>query len=207
MKNLRLVVLPLIILLYSKFTFANNNGMMSTFGDDSFSGLNGVMETSYIDAEINQGEFNGIRTEIEPQNKIFSSGLNGIMDVLDPRTDSTIGHKIITKKIDTPPVQLQLFYPVNGFLVENNNTASLNTYLKAIQNNQVESITIIGYTDPSGPLIYNQTLSKKRAESVAKWLISHNVPSQKIQIIGGGIDADQNDFQQARRVDIVIYVK
>lgn len=207
MKNIRLVILPLIILLFTKFSFANNNGMMSTFGDNSFPGWNGVMETSFIDEEINQGEFNGIRTEIEPQNKIFSSGLNGIMDVLDPHTDSTIGHKIITKKIDTPPVQLQLFYPVNGYLVENNNTASLKSYLKAIQSNQVESIVITGYTDPTGSLSYNQTLSKKRADSAAKWLINHNVPSQKIQIIGAGIDSDQNDFQQARRVDIVIYVK
>jgi OOP family OmpA-OmpF porin len=113
----------------------------------------------------------------------------------------------MVKKIDTPPVQLQLFYPVNGYLVESNNTSSLNIYLKAIQNNQVKSIVISGFADPTGNIDYNQKLSKKRADSVAKWLINHGVASSKINIIGAGIDSEKEDFQQARRVDIVIYVK
>ena len=207
MNNVKFCFLFILINFISLSTYADQNGIMSTFGDNSFPEFNGAMDTYFNENFSDQGEFNGIRTEIEPQSKIFATGLNGIMDVLDPHSDSTIGHKIIVKKIDTPPVQLQLFYPVNGYLVESNNTSSLNIYLKAIQNNQVKSIVISGFADPTGNIDYNQKLSKKRADSVAKWLINHGVASSKINIIGAGIDSEKEDFQQARRVDIVIYSK
>lgn len=206
MKNIKFVILSLILIFSLKLSSADENGMMSTFADDSFPGWNGAMETIFI-AEPVSGEFNGVRTEIEPQNKIFASGLNGIMDVLDPHTDSIIGHTVIVKKIDTPPVQMQLLYPVNGYLVDGYATTDLQNYLKAIQNDKVESIVITGYTDPTGPVNYNKMLSKKRADTAAKFLVDHGVASSKIKTVGAGIDSKQENFQQARRVEIVIYVK
>ena len=205
MKNIRFVILSTLTLFLSPSLFANNNGMMSTFADDSFPGWNGAMETIFIEP-VSDGEFNGVRTEIEPQNKAFAGGMNGIMDVLDPHTDSTIGDDVI-KKVDTPPVQMQLLYPVNGYLVDGYATTDLQNYLKAIQKDKVESIVITGYTDPTGPINYNKMLSKKRADTAAKFLVDHGVSSSKIQTIGAGIDAAQDDYQQARRVEIVIYVK
>lgn len=205
MKNIRFVILSTLTLFLSPSLFANNNGMMSTFADDSFPGWNGAMETIFIEP-VSDGEFNGVRTEIEPQNKAFAGGMNGIMDVLDPRTDSTIGDEVI-KKVDTPPVQMQLLYPVNGYLVDGYATTDLQNYLKVIQKDKVESIVITGYTDPTGPINYNKMLSKKRADTAAKFLVDHGVSSSKIQTIGAGIDATQDNYQQARRVEIVIYVK
>lgn len=205
--NVKISFLFILTLLISTSVFADQNGMMSTFADDSFPGWNGAMETSFFEENLNHGEFNGIRTEIEPQNKAFANGLNGIMDVLDPHTDSTIGHTMIIQKVVAPPIQMQLLYPVNGYLVDGYTTTNLQNYLRAIQKDRLESIVITGYTDPTGPLDYNKMLSKKRADTAAKFLVDHGISPSKIQTIGAGIDNDSEDFNHARRVDILIIIK
>src|SRR5262249_57214936 len=46
---------------------------------------------------------------------------------------------------------------------------------------------IIGHTDSIGGAAYNLRLSKRRAETVAKWLIEHNyVRAANVQTIGKG---------------------
>ena len=71
-------------------------------------------------------------------------------------------------------------------------------------------IIIIGHTDNTGSAAYNQTLSERRAQSVAQVLRSQNVASDRIQTIGRGLtqpvasNATPEGRRQNRRVEIFI---
>lgn len=71
-------------------------------------------------------------------------------------------------------------------------------------------IHVVGHTDSVGSDAYNQTLSERRAASVAQVLMDNGVPSARLQTEGRGerepIASNQTDAGRARnrRVDIVI---
>ncbi|MEA3413848.1 MAG: OmpA family protein [Pseudomonadota bacterium] len=51
---------------------------------------------------------------------------------------------------------------------------------------EVNSISIDGYTDSTGPEAYNVGLSERRAESVKDYLVSKGVPADAIETTGHG---------------------
>ena len=72
------------------------------------------------------------------------------------------------------------------------------------------TVEVIGHTDNTGSAAYNQTLSARRASTVAGVLIDAGVPSARLRSIGRGEDAplasnlDAAGRAQNRRVEIVI---
>lgn len=78
-------------------------------------------------------------------------------------------------------------------------------------NTPIDSITVIGHTDDIGTDLYNDVLSKKRAQSVSEYISSLNVVTgSKIQFYGKGskypIDNNSSDYGRSRnrRVEIII---
>jgi outer membrane protein OmpA-like peptidoglycan-associated protein len=71
-------------------------------------------------------------------------------------------------------------------------------------------IEVAGHTDSTGSETYNQSLSERRASSVASYLSSRGVPSQRLITVGGGEShpVASNDTaegrEQNRRVEITI---
>lgn len=191
------------------YASANNNGMMSTFGETIFSGMNGVMETQYVEDIRPDENFNGIRTEIEPQHNRLAYGMNGVMDVFDPNTDKIVSSQnvIIKKEIDIPAVRMEFFYPVNGHKLSDSDISKLEQTLQLLKQPQVKSVFLRGFADPTGSINYNRVLSQKRADDVAQWLIRQGVDSKKIQSVGSGIDHDTDNFHQARRVELSVILK
>ena len=47
-------------------------------------------------------------------------------------------------------------------------------------------IEVLGYADDIGPTSYNLTLSRRRAEAVARYLVQNNVPLKSISLLGLG---------------------
>jgi outer membrane protein OmpA-like peptidoglycan-associated protein len=47
-------------------------------------------------------------------------------------------------------------------------------------------VEVLGYTDDVGPASYNLTLSRRRAEAVARYLVQNNVPLKSISLLGLG---------------------
>jgi OOP family OmpA-OmpF porin len=74
----------------------------------------------------------------------------------------------------------------------------------------IESIVVIGHTDSIGTDAYNQTLSEKRANTVADFLVSSGVPAAKVFSEGRGESEpiDDNSTKEGRaknrRVQITI---
>jgi len=91
---------------------------------------------------------------------------------------------------------------------------------KATPRSQIE---VLGYTDDTGPYSYNLTLSRRRAEAVARYLVKSDTPLKNISLLGlgeeqtpqllkaevEGIDPNATKAQLrglARRVRIRLYV-
>ena len=83
-------------------------------------------------------------------------------------------------------------------------------------------IEVLGYTDDTGPASYNLTLSRRRAEAVARYLVQNNIPLKNISLLGLGeeqtpqlLAAEVENFQPnaskaelrglARRVCVRLY--
>lgn len=63
---------------------------------------------------------------------------------------------------------------------------ALDAMIQKATANPRQVIEVVGYTDEVGPTSYNLTLSRRRAEAVARYLVQNNVPLKSISLIGLG---------------------
>jgi outer membrane protein OmpA-like peptidoglycan-associated protein len=101
--------------------------------------------------------------------------------------------------------------------------AALDTIIEKAKATPRSQIEVLGYTDDIGPSSYNLTLSRRRAEAVARYLVKSDTPLKNISLIGlgeeqtpqllkaevEGIDPNATKSQLrglARRVRIRLYV-
>ncbi len=82
--------------------------------------------------------------------------------------------------------------------------------LKTYMNNNPEvTLELAGYADERGPADYNQRLSQRRADVIAKALVRLGIDESRLIPVGKGEDlsidsSDREVYQQARRVTISI---
>lgn len=81
--------------------------------------------------------------------------------------------------------------------------------LKAYQGRY--SLVVTGYTSSTGKAAFNRTLSKRRADAVAKVLVDAGIPAGSIQTVGAGPDEPVADNKtkegQARNRRVEIDIK
>ncbi|TON25989.1 hypothetical protein CGH62_21605 [Vibrio parahaemolyticus] len=63
-----------------------------------------------------------------------------------------------------------------------------------------DTIRIVGYTDSSGPEIYNIGLSERRAQSVADYLVQQGIDASRLTVMGMGENSPvaSNDTAEGR---------
>ena len=72
------------------------------------------------------------------------------------------------------------------------------------------AMTVVGHTDSTGPAVYNQGLSERRADSVKSYLVGQGLPAAAIQASGQGETAPVADNATAagraqnRRVEVEV---
>lgn len=87
---------------------------------------------------------------------------------------------------------------------------TLNRIAGILNQDQRSTVTVIGYTDSTGPAAYNLKLSRHRAHSVADYLAAHGVAAQRLQAEGRGesnpraSNATAQGRQLNRRVELYI---
>lgn len=87
----------------------------------------------------------------------------------------------------------------------------LDSVAKVIAEYNKTSIQVIGYTDNTGSLAYNNTLSLKRADAVATYLKLRNINASRISVAGMGpnnpIASNSTEVgrEQNRRVEITLF--
>jgi outer membrane protein OmpA-like peptidoglycan-associated protein len=83
--------------------------------------------------------------------------------------------------------------------------SELDRVANVLNNYPQTTIRVEGHTDASGAAAYNQTLSERRAQSVANALIQRGVNAQRIEAVGyGKTQPISSDAAANRRVVIVI---
>ena len=103
-----------------------------------------------------------------------------------------------------------ILFATNSSTVSDASKSALRNFASSLNSNPDTNIKIIGHTDNTGRVEYNQTLSEKRAESVYDYLLNQSVSSNRMQFEGKGITdpvADNSTAagrQQNRRVEILI---
>lgn len=79
----------------------------------------------------------------------------------------------------------------------------------ALKQNSEYSVTLYGYTDNRASAAYNLALSKRRAQSIADYLMKHGIASNRIAIVAQGKKATIDDSNAvmghalSRRVELV----
>ncbi|MCD8264571.1 MAG: OmpA family protein [Tannerellaceae bacterium] len=103
-----------------------------------------------------------------------------------------------------------ILFATNSSTVSDASKSSLRNFATTLKNNPDTDIHIVGYTDNTGQVDYNQTLSEKRAQSVYDYLLQQGVSSDRMDYEGKGIHnpvADNNSVEGRslnRRVEILI---
>jgi outer membrane protein OmpA-like peptidoglycan-associated protein len=85
-------------------------------------------------------------------------------------------------------------------IVGNKSFKVLKAVKKILEANAEMKIRIEGHTDNVGPKAYNMDLSKRRAESVKKWLVENGIDEKRIETVGHGPTKPlaENDTKQGR---------
>lgn len=112
------------------------------------------------------------------------------------------------EQLQAKPIELRnIFFAFNSHELLPESTPELQRLANFLKNHPHYQIEIIGHTDNVGSEAYNLELSKKRAQSVADYLIQHGVDPSRITIIGKGetepiaLNTTEEGRSQNRRVE------
>ena len=81
---------------------------------------------------------------------------------------------------------LNINFPNNVYLLTDGAQSKIDQYDSFLQTHTNYNILVRGYTDSVGPQAYNLRLSQKRADTVARYIISHGINAKRVQAIGYG---------------------
>lgn len=103
-----------------------------------------------------------------------------------------------------------ILFVTNSSTVSDASRSSLRNFATTLKNNPDTDIKVVGYTDNTGAVDYNQTLSEKRAQSVYDYLMQQGVSSDHMEYEGKGVHDPVADnttpegHSLNRRVEILI---
>ena len=106
-----------------------------------------------------------------------------------------------------------LLFEVDSFQLSPDSMASLDDAAQVFVDQPKTAIVTQGHTDSSGSESYNQTLSERRAQSVANYLIGRGIEADRIVAVGYGESHPIDDNASAegrarnRRVDLLMRAK
>ena len=103
-----------------------------------------------------------------------------------------------------------ILYATNSSTLGNASKSALRNLAASLKDNRDTNIKIVGYTDNTGRVDYNQMLSEKRAKSVYSYLIEQGISTDRMVYEGRGVHDPVADNSTAegrslnRRVEILI---
>lgn len=111
--------------------------------------------------------------------------------------------KLLSVQQNATVVLNNLFFDLNKYELKQNSTTELEEVISFLNQNPTIKIEIGGHTDNSGTEPYNQQLSEKRANSVAEYLVAHQV--EKLRIVTKGYGSKKpiasNDSEENKQLN------
>ena len=109
--------------------------------------------------------------------------------------------------LDYKAAILSVFFPVNGYSVDDLNIEKIASAVVILEQDSTLKLDLVGHADKTGGQLYNDILSKKRAESVYNILVkTYGDKPNRINVIGVGVKEPMsaNVLSINRRVDFFI---
>jgi outer membrane protein OmpA-like peptidoglycan-associated protein len=89
--------------------------------------------------------------------------------------------------METTVLEADTLFAFDSAELQEGGEAALDDLAAGIDNmTEVNSISVAGYTDSTGPEDYNMGLSERRAETVKDFLVSKGIPADSIETKGYG---------------------
>jgi len=145
---------------------------------------------------------------------LIGGGIGNMLDAQAAELRRTVGNDRIT--ITNTGSELivnmphDILFAVDSATLQPALYGDLAAVARSLMNYPGSTVQVIGHTDSTGSASYNNSLSQRRAASVATVLIQDGVPAARIQTIGRGasqpIASNQTEQGRAqnRRVEIII---
>ena len=87
---------------------------------------------------------------------------------------------------DRVSLSAEFLFGFDKFTLRNEAVDTLNQLATRLADSRVQTVRVVGHTDFKGSDAYNKTLSERRAQAVANYLVSKGVPASKISAVGMG---------------------
>lgn len=148
------------------------------------------------------------------------------------QTDSTYKHKPIERKVTPAPTDTttarptpsikadslivlgaELLFETNKSTLRGEHFATLNSIVDYLVLHPERSVKISGHTDNTGVEKHNLTLSKRRADVVAEYLVNNGVDIVRVETFGFGstkpivVNTTDEGRMKNRRVELLIHDK
>lgn len=95
-----------------------------------------------------------------------------------------------------------IYFDFNKTDIKSGEMIKLRDIYLTLSENPDMMIQIKGWTDLVGSTAVNKRISLRRAEAVKVWLVSQGIDAMRIEVLGMGIDYDEPNAANARRVDV-----
>ena len=167
---------------------------------------NGVVPGADWTGEPN-GKYNGYTTSSNPTTgtgEIVVTGAdstdgtpecwkNGFNEDANPTLGNNCAHPNVVQAPVQPQIQrrtvsfsAELLFGFDKFTLRSEALGELNKLAAELADSKVQSVRVVGHTDFKGSEAYNQTLSERRTQTVANYLVSNGVPASKVSAVGMG---------------------
>lgn len=123
-----------------------------------------------------------VTTEIAPALEPVPSEITAAAPVVPSQSETTNQSQVVAEEDMQIPDQSVFYFGFNKTELSDDDIDTLQEHALYLQKNSNLIAEIDGHTDFHGPHAYNEQLSKKRAESVAKVLIESGVSQSQIVI-------------------------
>jgi outer membrane protein OmpA-like peptidoglycan-associated protein len=118
-------------------------------------------------------------------------------------TENIDNYKLVTTE--------SVLFGLNKHQLTKDMKQQLDDAVTKLQSSKNYVLEIEGFADPTGSATHNLELSRKRADSVVRYLtVEHNIPLRKINVLGVGEDPKLEDKtregrKMARRVEVRVF--
>lgn len=109
---------------------------------------------------------------------------NTIAQIQLTETDSSASEEVA--EIIPLPETLQFHFALNEYELHDDDLVEIGMHAKYLASHPEMKLKIVGHTDKSGSVEYNQRLAMKRADHVAKILVQQGVMPERISVYSQG---------------------
>lgn len=197
--------------LYSEFTALTGSrldGVTESYHDDNFIWESGI-RIGWTFGKSGKKKAVAVSSAVAPAESLTSIQEASVEEII-PQQQSAVVVDSADKQEEKTAVETnnkEIVFPViyfdfNKTDIKSGEMIKLRDIYLTLSENPDMMIQIKGWTDLVGSTAVNKRISLRRAEAVKVWLVSQGIDAMRIEVLGMGIDYDEPNAANARRVDV-----